>query len=295
MITLKLQYSNFEEGEFTNEKSIDFVTFYQLFDKEDNNKVISKYSWTLENDRLKYYIQIENTYFLIIEHIARDGYCLTYCNCNEKYAYSNNFYNYDIIDLAKLFFISDYKTLTKKLIKNKSDASYIINRFENLDFNYNYLDNSTTLSNLTLLIYLIIVVLFFMFAEFTTGIILMIVFSVFGFFNVVIYKNHSRESENKSIKISSGNEKIFFSIEDKEFSFFKKDIFKIRFVYDCGKISLLQNFNYTQFFLNNGSILNISNMIVEPAILEKKLNSIKKENKIRYFPFIKPKTNIKIF
>lgn len=44
MTTLKLQYSNYEEGEFTKEQSVDYSTFIEIFEKETKNIVYSKYS-----------------------------------------------------------------------------------------------------------------------------------------------------------------------------------------------------------------------------------------------------------
>ena len=66
----------------------------------------------------------------------------------------------------------------------------------------------------------------------------------------------------------------------------------MKLIFDNGKYSPFTFYNYSQIVLNNGSIINITNMIIEPTILVGKLKSVEKENRIRFFPYINLKTNI---
>ncbi|NVN96401.1 MAG: hypothetical protein HXX18_14090 [Bacteroidetes bacterium] len=292
MIILKLQYSNFEEGEFTEEQIIDYSSFLELFNKEDNDKIYSKHSWTLEHDRIKYFLNIENTYFIIIEHIARDGYKVTFSELNDKNIYENGFYNSSIEDILKLFFNTNFEALKKEFKIATTNNLSIINRFNRNFFEYEYNDIVIGQFALTLFVYSIVPCFFIAFANLSTCIIITFILLLAAIFLCWIHFNHIRESKNKSIIISSGNEEVVLTINDYEYKFFKKDIKKLKLITDAGKLSLLTFYNYSQILLNNGSIINITNMIIEPTLMDEKIRFTEKENKVKLFPYIKPKTKI---
>lgn len=139
MITLKLQYSNFDEGEFTEEQPIDYTSFIEMFDKEANDRFYTKYSWTINNNYIKYFIKTDNAQFMVIEHISKDVYSISFAEQSDKYVYGNNFYDDTIKDLCKLFFDNAFLTLKDKLGQLETKTISLINQFKQIDYTYSYI------------------------------------------------------------------------------------------------------------------------------------------------------------
>lgn len=301
MTTLKIQYSNYEEGEFTNEQIVDYPSFIEIFEKETNNKIYTKYSWSLENNRLKFYINTDNEYLLIIEHIAKDYYNLTFCETKFKKGYECKLEKEILTEYLNLFFNKEYDYFHNKFNKTNKKTDTIINRFNKKDFIYK-------ISFKFLIFNIFFSILFFI----TTGVIMfymsnyidrlfIIPFAIIFIFSLIteIFKirSHLLESLNKTVIISKGNNEIKIIINEHEYTFLKSDINKVIY-YKSSKYESAFNIDYfnlynnAQLILNNGSRINIPHILINSIIIEEKLSDIKKEIDLSQFRSINLKTNI---
>lgn len=301
MTTLKLQYSNYEEGEFTKEQSVDYSTFIEIFEKETNNIVYSKYSWSLENNRIKFYINTENEYFIIIEHIAKDYYNLYFCDIKCKNTYECKIDKETIAEYISIFFDKEFNDFQDKFSRTNKKAANIIKRFDKKDFVYKInlkiliFDISFNLLSFSAIAVILYYFSVFINWQFIIPFVIVLIFSLIT--ETIKIRSHLIESQNKLIIISKGNKKIKIIINEHEYIFSKSDIKKVIYYKPLNygrafNIDYFNFYNYAQLILINGSIINIPHMLINSTIIEEKLFDIEKEIDLSYLRFINLKTNI---
>jgi hypothetical protein len=300
MITIKLQYNNFDEGEFTEEQPIDYASFLEIFDKEANDRFYTKYSWTINNNYIKYFINLDNVQFMVIEHIAKDVYSITFAEQIDKYVYGNNFYDDTIKDLCKLYFDNAFLTLKDKLGKLETKTISLINQFKQIDYTYSFRFKKQFDLIFGSIYFLTMAIIFLVGAILTPmGInIPLMLFSISFFtgyfFLIRLHLNHLKESKNKSITISSVHEEITVKNDDEEINCVKSDIKKLQLINSAGFRNPYAGYGYTQIILNNNIIINISDMIMDTFLIAKKIDGVEKLQKVVTYAYIKPRTNLKV-
>jgi hypothetical protein len=299
LITIKLQYNNFDEGEFTEEQPIDYASFLEIFDKEANDRFDTKYSWTINNNYIKYFINGDNAHYTVIEHLGKEVYSFTYFNKIDKYAYGNNFYYNTIIELCKLYFENDFSALKQELGKSEKKATKLINFFTQHSLTYSFKHKKYFSLIIGSFYPLMGCAILFNELIFRNRVnVLLLIFSILlftiYFFLIKLHLNHLKESKNKSITISSGNDNIKVNIEDIEIKFVKSDIKKLIVVNSTSFRNPFAEYEYTQIILNNDSIINITDMIIDTYLMEKKLKGVEKEKKATGYAYIKPRTNFTV-
>jgi len=291
MTTLKIQYIDYESGEFTDKQTVDYDSFISIFKNEANDKHYSKYSWTIGHIKIKYYLSTDDTYFLLIEHNAKNGYKVTFCSKDDKCCLSNNFYSNSLNELCKEYFDKNFVILKGKLRISEDCYNSVLKSFKELKFTYSYKHPTIYLfSYIYYLLWWPFPILFLIahfyipFAIFSTGLLILMVF------HIRLHYRHYIESKNKTITISSGHEEIKITIGVVEYNFLKSDILKVRFVSSGGR-NPYGPYEYTQLGLKDGSVVNISNMLISTFKMDDKIKNIKKENRSVGYAYIKPKTN----
>jgi len=291
MTTLKIQYIDYESGEFINKQSVDYDSFINIFRHEANDKQYSKYSWTIGHIKIKYYLSTDVTYFLLIEHNAKNGYRVTFCSKDDKCCLSNNFYSNSIDELCKEFFDKNFSILKSKLGFSEEGYHGVVKSFKEIKFTYSLKYPAIFLLSFIfyvgwwLLTILFLIVHFYIpFAIFATGLIILM-----GY-HVRLHYRYYVESKNKTITISSGHEEIKITIGDAEYNFLKSDILNVKFVGYGGRHPYAP-YEYTQLELRDGSIVNISSMLISTFKMEDKMKNVKHENVHAGYAYIKPKTN----
>jgi hypothetical protein len=299
MTTLKIQYINFDEGEFTEEQPIDYKSFIEMFDKEANDRFYTKYSWTINNNYIKYFIKVDNAQYMVIEHISKDVYSITFAEQIDKYVYGNNFYGDTIKDLCKLFFDNAFLTLKDKLGQLETKTISLINQFIQIDYTYSYKYKKIfDLIFGSMNLFISIPFLIFGFTM-PLGInIIPLLFSISFltgyFFLIKLHINHLKESKYKSITISSVHDEIIVTDDNSEISFTKSDIKRLLIVKSAGFRNPYVGYEFAQIILKNDNIINISSMIMEPFLIAKKIEGVEKLQKVVTYAYIKPRTNFTV-
>jgi hypothetical protein len=299
MITIKLQYNNFDEGEFTEEQPIEFESFIKIFDELANDRIYSKYSWTINNNYIKYFIKVDNAHCMVIEHISKDVYSITFAEQIDKYAFCNNFYNDTVKELCKLYFNKDFSILKEKLVKSDIKATIFLKRFIQIDYTYSYKYKKIFDLIFGLFYLLAGIILLIIGIEIPLGInIIPLLFSISFltgyFFLIKLHLNHLKESKNKSITISSVHDEIIVTDYNSEITFTKSDIKRLLIVKSAGFRNPYVGYEFAQIILKNDSIINISSMIMDPFLIAKKIEGVEKLQKVVTYAYIKPRTNFTV-
>jgi hypothetical protein len=94
MTTLKLQYDNYETGEYTEDKYVDKKTLLTIFDQ--NTEIVPFHkTYTIKQPLIKFYIKTKENY-LCVMHFTKDAFTVWYCNDADKQLFEANFYKKNV-------------------------------------------------------------------------------------------------------------------------------------------------------------------------------------------------------
>lgn len=300
MTTLKLQYGNFETGEFTEEKSIDKESLLELF--EQNTEIVPLYStYTIKRPLIKFFVKTRENY-LCVKHFAKDAFTVWYCNDLDKKVFEGNFYKESVIKILELFIDSKFDELDKFIPRTTKSKKALIKEFIAIDFIYAYKRRGvfflifySVLSSPLYYIFLSFIFLVHNRSFVTIKLLLstatlFLVLSVFPIANLFLFRlyfNYTKHSKNISIKVSSGSANITIYNETEIVEFTKDEIKILLQYFGAGVKSPFALYSFSRIILNDNRVFDISYMIIDPYELQLKLSKVPTKRIDKFYPYIK--------
>lgn len=288
MMTLKLQYDNFETGEFTEEKTVDRESLLEIFDQ--NTEIVQVLgTYTIKRPSIKFYIKTRE-YYLCLMHFTKDAFTVWYCNGPDTKLFAGNFYKKSVRKILELFFDNNFGQLNKIIPRTTKSENSLITSFVTSDFLYTYKKRGVFFLILSSAILLPINYIFLFSIFISHNFILAIMLSISPIASILLFKlhfNYTKNSKNISIKVSSGSPKIvlFYNNEKVEFN---KDEIKLLLVYMySGHNDPFAGYSFSRIILNDKRVFDITSMIIEPYELSYKLSNVATKQISKFYPIIK--------
>lgn len=288
MTTLKLQYEFYEEGEFTDEESVNYNSIKSIF--EEKTEIIkTKSSFTINEPYTKFYIRNNNNY-LKISHFAKDAFTVEYSNVIDNRFHSGNFYKKSIMPIIELFCNQNYLELNKIIPSTNKNVSELIKSYIAKDFTYHFSHKGIIwlLINCIITVALNIYIIGLILSKPILFILIIpSIFSVMLIMHFFLHINHITKSKNSSIRISSGCPKIVYMNNSNKKEFDKSEILKVINYSGFPTKNPFANYSFTRVFLKDNSSIEIGYMIIDGYDLRYKLRKINFEIKYVFYPYIK--------
>ena len=289
----KIQYKNFEHGEFVEIQERNYVDTIKLIENFPWNKQRDKIvidltnpSITIEgqnNDFLKFALFFNQKY--VVHYFNEDQVLFTksFVDLKDGYDYLENYFN------KPIFYTTNFKKETTWLQHN-------LKHFETRDFNYiltkksvrNYL-LSTSGMNFGLSIFFIVLSLskgLNLINPFGLIVLLFTMFLIGGGLHLILFINYYNYVKHKILIMSKGNDDFYFGNIDNPLKYDKKDILKYTTIRSRSSRSQLSRFAIIEIEFINGTILKIPNLLVDYTALEDKLFEYPRIEKNR-FPYLR--------
>jgi len=287
----KVQYNNFETGEFNDVKERNFEETIDLIENFPWNiqreKIVidlTNPSVTIEgksNDFLKFAIFFNQKYVLHYFDNNQVLYTKSFTNLKEGFEYIKRYFEETSFDT------SDFKKETTWLQHN-------LKHFVTQDFNYiltfksirNYLLSTSGMNFCILILYIIFcLTIGFKNNDVVTIIIVSILmFLMGGGLHLVLFFNYYNYVKDKILIMSKGNDIFYYGNIDNPIKYDKKDILEYTTIRSRGRKNQLNGFAIVEIEFKDCSVLKIPNLLVDYSALENKLSEYPRieENKFPY-------------
>ncbi len=293
MLTLKLQYGFYEPGEFTREEQVSLERLLEIFD-ECTGIIQFRRSFTIKRPQIGFYLQNDENY-LKVRHFSRDVFSVEYCNESDPIVYFGKFYLKSIHHILFHFANRNFEALSKKIPPGTEKKSSFVKTFKKLNFTYTYryLGYIPLFFSLLLFAPSIVLLLNETFTEpfdlFKLGpaFFLMIILGVPLILTISLDINHYKHSKEKAITISSGSPVIIIKNGNNELVINKSEIREICFIRSSAWRAPFGFYEYSRIILNNGSKIDISDMILGFFKISRKANRIPTRNLEEFLPYVK--------
>ncbi len=289
----KLQFKEFETGEFVDEKIRTF---------KECQKIIEDFPWEKERENIK--ISLTNPsitfekpkgIYLKLSTSFSQKFILNYYTEKEG-LYSKSLNNY----IDSIFYIEQFfKESTFNKIEFRKENTWlkeIKEHFESQDFIYKVTNIKTwryliktSLIHLSLTIFICLMPIFIKNRqlEFYDYLVFgLVCFLVGGGLNIILFLNHYFYTKNKILILSKGNNIFWFGNIDNPIKFNKIDILNFTTISYKNRRSPISEFALLKIEMNNGEILKIPSILLDNYSWERKLFNCKKIEKAK-FPFVK--------
>jgi len=277
-LVTKIQYNNFETGEFsevrerTYEETVDLIEHFP-WNKQREKLVIdlTNPSVTIEggdNDFLKFAVFYNGKYVLHYLNAEQVLYTKSFTELKDSYPYINHYF-------SSTFDTTDFK-------KEITWLQHNLKHFVSQDFNYRLTPNSvrkylfsTSGMNLSVTAFFI---LFFTFNGFgkINDIVFMVIslwlFVIGGGLNMILFFNYYFYAKGKLLIMSKGNDIFYYGEIDSPVKYDKKDIVQYTVKRGRGSRNVLNGFALILIELKDGTLLTVPNILVEYTAMENKLN-----------------------
>jgi hypothetical protein len=292
MLKLKIQYSHYETGEFTEEQPVDESTLLRIF-KEHTELIETPHSFTIKRAFVTFYITNENHYLRIM-HFAKNAFVVEYMNTTDNIPHMGNFYINTVEDIIIEFARGNYYCLVNKIPLPKEKNNPLLDElFEEKRFVYSYKRRGfwsllffiAMLSTLTIMYLLAIIAVFF-----SPIVILFIPFPLllsFGiFYTFKIYATYKESSEGISIRITTGSSKFTLTKKNESKEFNKSDMKELR-IYSTNQYKMpWGDYNFCRLIFNDKKTIDITFMIMDHWILESKFKGVPVIKIDKFYPYI---------
>ena len=289
----KIQYKNFEAGEFVEVKERNYddtINLIKIFPWSNQREKIvidlTNPSITIEgknNDFLKFALFFNQKYVLHYFNENQVLFSKSFVELKDGYDYVKMFFDQPIFDPSsfkkeptwlqhnlKNFVTQDFKyVLTKKSIRN-----YLIST-SGMNFGYS---------------------LFFFILGLTKGfnginllgiiLALILVFLIGGGVHLILFFNYYNYVKDKILIMSRGNDNFYFGKIDNPLKYDKKDILQYTTIRSQGSRNQLNGFAIVEIEFKNGTVLKIPNLLLDYTALENKLFEYPRIEKNK-FPYLK--------
>lgn len=290
----KIQYKNFETGEFSETKERTYSETVRLIEdfpwKEQRENIViglTNPSVTIEGlsgDFLKLAVFFNRKYVLRYFNNKQELYTKSFVDIRDSYSYIGAFYEEDVFTPA------GFKKETTWLQHN-------LNYFISKDFRYEVTPKSLwkfliSTSGVNFLIFVSTVVLFFFTRIKHHDYILLYVLCLFYFFlmgggvNLVLFFNYYQYAKDKVLIMSKGNEIFFYGDKEHTIQYNKKDIVQYTLIKTrSGGKNPISDFAIIKIEFENGDVVRFPSLLIGYRALEEKLYQCKKVERYR-FPFL---------
>lgn len=277
-LTSKVQYKNFEAGEFIDIQERNYDDTIKLIENfpwgNQRDKIVidlTNPSITIEgnnNDFLKFALFFNQKYVIHYFDKTQTLYTKSFINLKDGYNYIRNYFDQSEFDLT------DFKKETTLLQHN-------LKHFATQDFRYiltpksirNYLLSTSGINFCLSIVFLILILSKGLNAIHIIGFItiLLIMFLVGGGLHLIIFFNYYNYLKNKILIMSKGNDTFYFGDVDNPLKYDKKDILQFTTIRSHGSRNQFRGFAIIEIQFKNGAILKIPNLLVDYTALEDKL------------------------
>ncbi|OIQ92869.1 hypothetical protein GALL_251640 [mine drainage metagenome] len=287
----KVQYKNFEAGEFVDIQKRNYADTIKLIESfpwnSQRDKIVidlTNPSITIEgnnNDFLKFALFFNQKYVLHYFDQTQILYTKSFINLNEGYEYIKNYFE------QLVFNTTDFKKETTWLQHN-------LKHFVTQDFRYvvtpksirTYLISTSGINFCLSIVFLILFLSKGLNSINTIGIIaiLLVIFLIGGGLHLIIFFNYYNYVKDKVLIMSRGNDIFYFGNADNPLKYDKKDILQFTTIRSRGSRNQFSGFAIIKIEFKNGTILKIPNLLVDYTALENKLFEYPKidKNKLPY-------------
>ena len=291
-LTCKIQYNNFEAGEFTNVKQVDYSTAINIvehfpWEKQREHIVIEltnpSVSFEYGPGRILKLALFFNHKFVLHFFDGEHLYTKSFTDYKLAYPFIEYFFQHQTIDFS---IFKKENTWMKKINKHfiTSDFVYSIDKKSLWDL----LDTGTIMvliMNIVLLIYFIDSDRSWMHLSFLA--ILLSTFFLYGGINYMLLINYYLASKNKTLQLSKGND-IFLWGKNADLKEYKKsDVIKILIKKNYSSRAPWYDFSISFLFFNDGTYIKIPSLILSDSDIKYKMYPLTSETKASFIPFCK--------
>ena len=291
-LTSKIQYKNFETGEFikVQERTCDEVL--ELIEKfpwnSQREKIVidlTNPSITIEgknNDFMKFGLFFNQKYVLHYFDEAQTLFTKSFLNFKDAFGYIKNFFE------QLKFDTTDFKQETTWFQHN-------LKHFVTKDFRYvltpksirNYLLTTSGMNFCLPIVFLVLILLKGLDSINVIVLIvfLLLIFLIGGGLHLIIFFNYYNYLKDKILIMSKGNDIFYFGNIGAPSIHNKKDILQYYTIRSRGTRNQFSGFAIIKIEFKNGTILEIPNLLVEYLAMEKKLFEYPKID-VNKLPFV---------
>lgn len=290
MIKVKIQYSSYEKGEFTEENGYSLDEIIELINK--NTELIHfKHSYQINKQGIRFYFQDGENY-LKAEHFGKNAFHISYCNDPDNKLYQGNFYLNKFLKVIDLFYNQKHNELVEIIPRTSEHEKKLIKTF--VAENFVYSKKRVGLFNTIFWsIFPLFFLLSFLFNTSESKILLLVLGSLASIpfvFIIRLYNNYQKFSNINAIKISAGINEIIIWENFIEFKFNKMDIDdllivdpNIRFAH---RGTPFDSFGYTKIKLKNGKNFIIPSNVIDMIEIQYKVWNIPHRVEKKFYPYI---------
>lgn len=291
-LTSKIQYKNFETGEFIEEKKRTY---------EQTIALIEQFPWEAQRDHIiidltnpSVTIHGPNQDYLKLALFYNGKFVLHYFDAKESLFTKSFAHLQEAYPYVKRFFEATVFE-PDQLRKENTLLQHNLKHFVTLDFHYeatparvkSFLLSTTAFNfGVTLLLVLFLLVRSPSTFNLATNIILFfLLFLAGGGINLLLFLNYYEHSKNKILIMSRGNSIFYYGDRESPTRYEKSDIVRLVSYNTRGGRSPISGFTVVTLELKDGTDITIPSLLIEDLALEKKLPGVAKVEKKR-FPWV---------
>ena len=274
----KLQYKNFEAGEFIEIQARSYQETIELIEKFPWNDQRDKIVIDLTNPSVT--IEGKNNDFLKVALFFNQKYVLHYFDENQV-LYTKSFTNLkDGYEWINNFFIQS-KFDTNELKKETTWLQHNLKHFVTQNFRYVLTTKSAktyllSTSGMNLFLSITFLSLIFLKGLHSINIIALVVivltmFMLGGGVHLIIFFKYYHYLKDKVLVMSKGNDIFYFGNIDNPLKYDKKDILQYTIIRSKGSRNPFSGFAIVEIELKNGTVLKIPNLLVDYSAIRAKL------------------------
>jgi hypothetical protein len=287
----KIQYKNFEPGEFVDVQERNF---------EETIRLIEEFPWDIQRDKIvidltnpSVTIEGKNGDFLKLAVFYNQKFVLLYLD-NDQRLFSWSFNSLQDGYTCVKYFFEQPVFDTTKFKKETTWMQNNVKHFVTWDFRYELTSKSVRkylLSTSGLNCFLAIAFLIFVVKRGHNAMdVLMllvfpgIIFILLAGLPILLFFSYYNYVKNKILIMSKGNDIFYFGAYYSLVRYEKKDILNCTIMHSSGSRSLYKGFAVVKIEFKNGEILSIPNLLIPHQVLEDKLFQCPKvyKNKVPY-------------
>ena len=289
----KIQYKNFEQGEFVEVQERNYVDTINLIENFPWNKQRDKLvvcltnpSITIEgqnNDFLKCALFFNQKYVIHYFNEAQVLFTMSFVDLKDGYDLIKNYFDQPIFDTNNLkkettwlqhnikHFVTQHfnYVLTKKSIRNYLLSTSGINF--GLSFFFVMLSLSKGLNSINAIGLFVLLVTMFL---------------IGGGVHLILFFNYYNYVKDKILIMSKGNDNFYFGNIDNPSKYNKKDILQYTTIKSRSSRNQFSGFAIIDIELKDGTMLKIPNLLVDYTALEDKLFEYRRIDKNK-FPYLR--------
>jgi hypothetical protein len=288
----KLQYKNYETGEFTAvsartfEETIELIKIFPWSQQRENIIIdLTNPSITIEGknkDYLKLALYFNQKYVLYYFNVKQQLFTKSFTNLQDGYKYINQFYKEEVFDT------DDFKKEPTLLKKNS-------NHFITQDFKFKVTPSSArkyllSTSGINFLFSLIVLAFIAIkginqFNLFAILAILVAVFTIGGGIHLIFFFRYYKYVADKILILSKGNDEFFYGLINNPVKYNKNDILNYSTIRSRGSKNQFNGFAIVEILFKNGDAVKIPNLLLDYIHIERKLDKHLRVE-INKFPFL---------